>query len=73
MTDLFQPDWLYEDEEAQKPLPDTPPEERGILVPNPAYFMTMSLPDTKKAPLGWVCPVCGRGVAPSEKYCECRR
>jgi len=21
---------------------------------------------------GWICPVCGRGVAPNQKYCGCR-
>lgn len=21
---------------------------------------------------GWICPVCGRGVAPSQKYCNCK-
>ncbi len=21
---------------------------------------------------GWICPVCGRGVAPGQKYCGCR-
>lgn len=21
---------------------------------------------------GWICPVCGRGVAPDQKYCGCR-
>ena len=21
---------------------------------------------------GWICPVCGRGVAPDQKYCSCR-
>ena len=21
---------------------------------------------------GWICPVCGRGVAPHQKYCGCR-
>ena len=21
---------------------------------------------------GWICPVCGRGVAPGQKYCVCR-
>lgn len=22
--------------------------------------------------IGWICPVCGRGVAPSEKTCPCK-
>ena len=21
---------------------------------------------------GWICPVCGRGVAPDQKYCNCK-
>lgn len=21
---------------------------------------------------GWICPVCGRGVAPDQKYCGCK-
>lgn len=21
---------------------------------------------------GWICPICGRGVAPDQKYCSCR-
>lgn len=21
---------------------------------------------------GWICPVCGRGVAPGQKYCNCK-
>ena len=21
---------------------------------------------------GWICPICGRGVAPDQKYCGCR-
>ena len=21
---------------------------------------------------GWICPVCGRGVAPDQKYCDCK-
>ena len=21
---------------------------------------------------GWICPICGRGVAPTEKYCNCK-
>lgn len=21
--------------------------------------------------IGWICPVCGRGVAPTEKFCPC--
>ena len=21
---------------------------------------------------GWICPICGRGVAPDQEYCNCR-
>ena len=27
---------------------------------------------TKPNNYGWICPVCGRGVAPDQKYCNCK-
>jgi len=35
----------------------------------PAYPM---FPDEKVAAEGWICPVCGKGVAPTEKRCPCK-
>ena len=28
--------------------------------------------DSVTGTYGWICPVCGRGVAPGQKYCGCR-
>jgi len=29
-------------------------------------------PITKHNRYGWICPICGRSVAPDQKYCGCR-
>lgn len=36
---------------------------------------TFTIDETATPPskdnIGWICPVCGRGVAPTEKFCPC--
>ena len=39
--------------------------EPGMPYPGPSGAFAPSI-----RPYGWACPVCGRGVAPSEKMCE---
>lgn len=50
--------------------------ETSAVFPTPfldAYALSIATEGTGKisfAPTGWLCPKCGRGVAPGEKTCE---
>ena len=48
----------------------------NIYSPNNSTTATPSLQDVYNPPryhgeVGWICPVCGRGNAPSTAYCNC--
>ena len=36
------------------------------------YNYSLGEQDSVGGTYGWICPVCGRGVAPGQKYCGCR-
>ena len=37
---------------------------------NNTNYTTNTIPQNNN--YGWICPVCGRGVAPDQKYCNCK-
>lgn len=70
MSDLFNPGWLF-DEEEQQILVSQVIEQEAVSSYDQGEVLVITV--QRDLPTGWICPVCGRGVAPSEKYCECRR
>ena len=36
------------------------------------YNYSLGEQDSVGGTYGWICPVCGRGVAPGQKYCNCK-
>ena len=36
------------------------------------YKYSLGEQDSVTGTYGWICPVCGRGVAPDQKYCNCK-
>ena len=36
------------------------------------YNYSLGEQDSVTGTYGWICPVCGRGVAPDQKYCNCK-
>jgi len=54
---------MYEDGSKQRPILDGLHQE--------PRDSTLTMTEETKPTVGWVCPVCNRGVAPSASFCPC--
>ena len=50
-----------------------PPNTHGDILhsPNAASASSIGSYQPPRGEVGWICPVCGRGLAPSTSYCPC--
>jgi hypothetical protein len=56
-----------------RPNTSSSPRPVGELgTPGPTGIPSHSSYQAPRGEVGWICPVCGRGLAPSTAYCNCK-